>query len=396
MHKSDKIVNDELRKGYYGGNVQIFRMYAPPREGRTYKVYDYNSLYPAVMYGNDFPISKPNIFHFPKNDILNQLGISKAKVISPNNIYLPLLPIRIESPIPSSKLFYPTGKFEGYWDNTFLLKAIQEGYQIDIEKSFIFSGDTIFNDFIKKFYKMKVDNKKGTAKNIIAKLIMNSNYGKWGQKEIQHIMMKGNFNEEEGKLIDFNEDTGWGILEQEGHGKFYFPQISIHVTALAQIKLYDSMKMILDKGYKIFYCDTDAIATDFNKMPVSDKLGDFKIEEEFIWGIFLLPKVYYLDRGTNEKPIKRIKGYAKILSNQINEEAFKKALFKNDYSGFNVSSKTKQLIKIKSSLRRFDSFNVTDYIKKNIHQRYNKRLILQDLNTRPYTFEEIMKNIRKY
>jgi len=47
----------------------------------------------------------------------------------------------------------------------------------------------------------------------------------------------------------------------------------------------------------IWYCDTDSIVTD-KKMPVSDKIGELKLEAKISEGVFLMPKTYgYKEKG---------------------------------------------------------------------------------------------------
>lgn len=49
--------NNLFRKAYYGGRTEIFNMYAREEDGPFY-YYDVNSMYPAVMHDNEYPIEK--------------------------------------------------------------------------------------------------------------------------------------------------------------------------------------------------------------------------------------------------------------------------------------------------------------------------------------------------
>ena len=70
-----------------------------------------------------------------------------------------------------------------------------------------------------------------------------------------------------------DQDHNLFRVKTESKGNFFIPQISIHVTALAQLKLYEYMESLLDKGKILGYCDTDSLFTN-GSLPTSDKLGD--------------------------------------------------------------------------------------------------------------------------
>jgi hypothetical protein len=67
--------------------------------------------------------------------------------------------------------------------------------------------------------------------------------------------------------------------------------IASAVTAYARIRM---SKIKMDKTIKIYYSDTDSFVVDkeLNGNIVSEKLGQFKLENEFIRATFLAPKVY--------------------------------------------------------------------------------------------------------
>ena len=404
----DRSINDELRNAYFGGRTEIFRMYAPEIKGKYYYYYDINSLYPYVMYEYDYPISKPQIIQTPdKKVFMENEGITKARVISPNDLYLPVLPSKIKIKT-DTKLMFVLGEYEGWWDNALLRKAKELGYTITPQKSYIFKTEYIFRDFVKHFYSIKENSESNTPMYLIAKLLMNSLYGKFGQRQDSEFMIKDpSPDENEYEIIDYVDlDTGWVKVKQESKGKSFLPQISIHVTAMAQLKLYESMEKILEKDYRLYYTDTDSLTTDYPNIPVSKKLGDFKREKLLHSAIFLLPKTYkvieQVSKEMNKKNPKkyknlnryteiRAKGFSKNLREKININAFENALLKDDYSGFKVISDKKEMIRPLASFHRFNNFNHLDYIRRSLQTRYNKRKILKDFDTVPFTFKELLK-----
>ena len=112
--------------------------------------------------------------------------------------------------------------------------------------------------------------------------------------------------------------------------------------------------------------------------------------EIFIKGYFLLPKTYWI-KVIDDKDKIRAKGYINELQSRLNENAFKKALFNEDYKDFKLQSAEVKPLPFKSSFRRFHTFVSTDYVKKSIQSKYDKRLILKDFNTLPLNVNKLDK-----
>ena len=383
MCKKDLI--DEMRNGYYGGRTEIFRMYA--KEG-DYSWYDIKSLYPSVMANNQFPISTPRLTRFPKKDCyIDSIGITEAIVKTPKDIYIPLLPYR------GKKLYFPVGKFRGYWDNSLLTKARELGYKIEPLKTFDFQTANIFKDYVSTFYKLKNESINNSASYILSKHLLNNLYGKFGQHQESSMIVKTVSKEEKEKIDDkiqeiLDPDYNMYRIKSESKGNHFIPQISIHVTALALLKLFETLDELHEKEYKLFYCDTDSIATDCNNLKCGENLGDWDKEDRFTRGYFLLPKTYWINIIDDKDKI-RAKGYINELQSRLNENAFKKALFKEDYKDFKLQSKEVKPLPFKSSFRRFNTFVSTDYVKKSIQSKYDKRLILKDFNTLPLNVNKL-------
>jgi hypothetical protein len=380
-----KKINDDMRKGYYGGRTEIFRMYAP--KNGDYYWFDINSLYPFVMRNNLFPISPPvRQREISKNDIYDYNGIVKIKVEVPKNTYLPLLPFR------SDKLYFPIGKFEGYYDNCMIRKAYDLGYKIKLFDGFLFNeSKPIFKKYVDTFYKLKKQSKTNTPTYALSKLMMNSLYGKFAQKQegenIKRILPE-ELESYKDKIIDvLNINEHIYRIKSDVVGSHFVPQLSIHVTTLAQLKLFETLYDIVDKGYKIFYCDTDSVATDYKNIKCSENLGDWKLEYTFNKGYFLLPKTYYI--CVNEKKGKvRAKGYRMEFHKNFNESTFKKALFHKDYSDF-IVHKEEQFQTFLTSYKRFGTFVSVAPLNKSIKSTYGKRQILKDFNTLPFDINKI-------
>ena len=351
-------------------------------EGKYYCL-DVNSLYPFVMRNNYFPVTTPMVMkHVTKQMIYDSLGITKCRVTTPKNIDIPLLPYRHKN-----KLYFPIGSFTGYWDNVLLKKAYELGYKIEPISGFIFDGEKIFKEYVDKFYKLKQNSKKDTSPYILAKLLLNTLYGKFGQSQdsdmIKQLPDINKKNEEIVDVIDF--DLGLFKVKTESKGTHFIPQISIHVTALALLRLYSYFEKIRDKGGVLGYCDTDSIFTDVS-LPTSDRLGDLKLEYGFKRGYFLLPKTYYV---VGDKDKVKAKGYIKDFQDKLTEDSYKKALFKNDYSDFIMESEP-TFNTMKTSYRRHKNFLSVDTRKKSLRHRYDKRIVLKDYSTKPKDIKDII------
>lgn len=343
---------DELFKGYYGGRTEIFK------RGRIKNVnyYDLNSLYPSVMV-NEYPYPASfKIINNPTNEILDEEGVSLCEVVAPDNNIM-FLPVRTD------KLIFPKGKFTGWYSHLELRKAIELGYKIEIIKSFYYVKTFHpFKEYVLDLYKSRV-NEKDEFRKTQYKLLMNSLYGKFAQRENTDIEILDMENQDNIKnnikddvyINDYGE--GYALHKKECESSFVIPILSIYTTAYARLKLFDYLNK-----YNPYYCDTDSIITK-KELPTSNKLGDMKLERFIKDGVLIKPKLYMLD---NE--IFKIKG-AKI----------------NNITDFNELIKNKtthrtKLIKIRESIRQNKEVLSQQDILKNINLEDNKRVWFTPFN----------------
>lgn len=87
----------EIKQGYFGGRVEIFKNY-----GENLYAYDVNSLYSHVML-KDMPIGP--IIKSTDPNLDNYFGFCYATVMVPDNTYNPVLPFRDEK----GNVYNPTG-----------------------------------------------------------------------------------------------------------------------------------------------------------------------------------------------------------------------------------------------------------------------------------------------
>ncbi|MEM3845658.1 MAG: DNA polymerase [Candidatus Parvarchaeota archaeon] len=352
-----------FRYGYHGGRVEVFKLY-----GRNLYYYDFNSLYPYVMQKYEYPLLKADNFEYSED--YSKLGYYYCKIKSPSNLTIPILPYTRQD----GRLIFPLGEWRGYYYTPELLKAKEMGYSISVIKGIKFLEiKPIFKDFVDYYYKIK-KNSVG-SKRAVAKLFLNSLYGKFGQhREITDYSVVNVSSLKEGELHKyFSGDYALKSQKKYIVNGFMHTEVAGLITSYARLELYNLMlKAGLDN---IYYCDTDSIITN-KEMPVGDNLGEVKQEYYVNEYIGLSSKLYAIREG--DKVVIKAKGYnVKNLS----YNSFINAL-KGDYSEF--KSEISRLIHIKEFYIHHKSSYIDKItIKHNFKNIYDKRNINADGTTYP-------------
>lgn len=364
-----------IREYYFGGRNEIFKRYI-----NFGYYYDVNSLYPFAML-QKMPISAPILTKEKDIDFKHDTGfVYCPKIEFWNYEKIPLIPYKLKLEY-STKLIYPIGSWSGWLDLDLYRKAIDIGYEITPQYGFIFNTDYIFKDYILDFYKLRSLN---PSMKLIAKLIMNSLYGKFAQKRLRKTFVKYLGTDEEilKELIPYDLDLSLFQKEIQSNSKHIIPSISAHITTLSQLILYEYLEKVgLENTY---YCDTDSIITT-KKLDSGKELGQLKCEWEIEKGIFLLPKTYYIegmsiDGDKKEWKSKTVmKGYTK---SSFNFDDFQKALTTGNYSNFKYEEN--RIFGFKESIKRTGNFTHFGLKKKSIISEYDKRILDKDrINTKP-------------
>lgn len=304
----------EQFKSYYGGRTEAFkRGYI-----KDYNYYDFNSLYPSVMEEMEFP--DPNTIRITKTNtkdyIMNYEGISKIKIYVPNSLKYPVLPVRLET----GKVIFPTGNIEGWYTHVEIREAMKNGAVLmEVHKTqYFLKTCRPFKRFVNDMYKLrkqyKLDN---SSMELVVKLIMNSLYGKFGQK----FNDKDNWMHE--STVTLKQIENSKEIERKGEfirltkdmkpASFCIPIWASYVTAYGRIKLHRAIKEC-----EPVYVDTDSLVTK-KELPESNELGNLKLEMKIKEGIIVRPKFYAMvnaDENAKEKDMYhvKIKGLGKRLS----------------------------------------------------------------------------------
>jgi len=284
----DERVNDACRKAYAGGRVEVFR----PGYHHEMRVYDINSMYPFVMRNNPFPINDRGVW-FGDSRYQNR-GISVCRIH-----------FKQSGSGPACFTWGGEGKREGegWYYSPEIENGIANGCEVEVLEGFAFDKTyPIFREYVDCLYGLRMKDKDGPI-GYIAKLFLNSLYGKFGMRSERETLVVCRTLDE----IDAIEKQGgicksqkYGIysVETESHTGYQHVGIAGMVTSRSRALLHS----YLDS--ESIYCDTDSIHTTSTLPTDPRKLGALKLEHEGE-GVYAGKKLYAL-RGTTEKV--RVKG----------------------------------------------------------------------------------------
>ena len=415
----DEVIKLDPRDAFFGGRTNASKLYYKcTRKRERVKYCDFTSLYPYINAYGLYPCySHPEKITYDFDMTLNYEGFIKCKVLAPRNLYHPVLPAKINGKTMFtlcqrcaenglSKCLHNDNdrSFTGTWCIPEVKLALEKGYKIiktyEIWK-FEKSAFDLFKGYVMNFLKTKQEasgypkwcktdadrtkyiseyekeqgillNRDNILRNeglrSVAKIMLNSLWGKFGQKNNQRKHKIINVENDPQSYYDimFNEkyvvhdvlhyndtfDLSYSLtkhaVKTDNNTSIY---IAAYTTALARCKLYS----VLDKvGEKVIYYDTDSIIyvdedNDIEEtLPYGDYLGDLTDElkgdniVEFVSGG---PKNYsYITESGKCKTV--CKGFALSYENslKLGHVEMKDIVFGNldnvhlDFSEIKVSS----------------------------------------------------------
>ena len=327
-----------LKQSYFGGITEV---YTPL--GKNIKSYDINSLYPHSMKYFPMPTGQPRYVNGCLGDIQKYLnikreipyGIFKVKVKAPENLDKPFLPARRKTK-NGIRTIFPIGKWTGWYFSEEIKNAMQHGYRFEFIEGYLFNKTLLFDDFINVLYLIKTSVDESDPWYYIAKLIMNSLYGRFGLNP-EGVMVFIVSKEESSKIIDSNivvdviELLSGNMMITCEMDEDEFSNMNISVPISSAIAAYSRMTMsyYLTKYSKhMYYIDTDGIKIDTNleDSEIDPKeLGKMKYEYELKKFVSLGPKTY---GGILTKPYKKykkeivkVKGYRSMITLDVLDKA---------------------------------------------------------------------------
>ncbi|XP_031342995.1 uncharacterized protein LOC116170631, partial [Photinus pyralis] len=231
------------RDSFYGGRTGNIKSYYKVKDGEKINYIDICSLYPYICKVGKFPIAHPQVLvgsDCANLDVTKVDGLIKCKVLPPQNLFHPVLPIKLNNKLMFPLCYSCAKNFTqedcsheigdraivGTWVADEIVKSIEKGYRI-MEVYEVWSYKTeqydgksggLFTEMMNKFIKIKQEasgwpsncktdkekrayiarfyEKEGILLEFdkielnpglrsLAKLILNSFFGKFGQRENQ-------------------------------------------------------------------------------------------------------------------------------------------------------------------------------------------------------------------
>ena len=168
-----------IRESFFGGRTNNLKFKVDCKPGQKIYYLDVCSLYPYVLKSRKYPKGHPKVItEFENNDISGYFGFIKCKVLAPQSLYNPVLPLRLNAK-SGKKLVFSLCKtcaenqsnedcnhsikdraFYGTWTSMELQKAVEVGYQILKIYEVLHYEESIhdlFTGYINKFLKLKTE-----------------------------------------------------------------------------------------------------------------------------------------------------------------------------------------------------------------------------------------------
>lgn len=352
---TDEMLTD-YRKAYRGGRSQVNPLHAR-KILNAVKRYDINSMYPHIMrncplpYGLPVPIKERHTYDFE----LYKVNISFTLKVG----HLPTLLKKGDMTLDDT-YYICTEDIEEIYISSLDYDLLEKHYDIQYVEFVEMWGFNcavgLFKKYIDYWYEIKCSSK--GAKKVLAKLMLNSLYGKFGTKP--KCDSKKPMLSEDGLEFERIEDDGF---------KAYYLPVAIAITSWAHVLIDDA---ICATGYdKFVYCDTDSVHT-LGELPAEmisqTQLGKFKLEaveevskyvrqKTYVYGEYVEGKLEYFITacGLNQKS----KDYA--------IEHYKEGIFDVFDFGFSVEGLKLMPRQVKGGCVLIPSdFNLREGVKKDV------------------------------
>lgn len=280
------------RDSYMGGRVECFRL--GDFVGDTIYKLDINSMYPYVM----------ATFEYPTVYLGQRHGVSTDKLIDIMTSYYVIADLEVAVNVPlvpirrGGKLIFPVGRFRTVLHHAEVDRVMRYGSIGRIYSVFVYKRSDIFSEYVKFFYQIKreSDQASDVVRRAMAKMFLNSLYGKFGERGHVDIYEKV---EDSGtgfeRVRGYSERLGREVMITvlgnkkvtsliDGEGFYSYTAIAGAVTSYARAYLLD---LILTAGLdNVYYVDTDSLfVNDDGLYNLRDylsqsDLGKLKIEDK--------------------------------------------------------------------------------------------------------------------
>jgi len=415
-------IESDIRESYTGGAVDV---YIPHNriagfignieaKFKTLFSYDVNALYPFIMANTPMPIGKPVAF---QGDIRlvepEAYGFFYCKITSPNYLEHPILQRRIKT-VDGIRTIAGLGSWEGWIYSMEMDNAMKFGYTFEILQGYQFKKGFIFKEYVNKMYELRLEYAKSHPMNLIAKLLMNSLYGKFAMKKDSTIIEIFDLSKDKDiklfeEMLESNGQTVQDFIKIGNHyltvrkslHNFIYEEdedmyhgLEVNVAIASAISGGARMWMSILKNnpkFNLYYSDTDSWVTDapLPSFMVGKELGQFKLEHMISKALFLAPKVYGLITTTGEEIIK-VKGLSKHSLENLSFNELELLLVKDSTREFTQEKWFKKMIEGEISIKdTIYTLKVTSNKRQPIYINQEEVEIFN--STKPYNYDEISK-----
>lgn len=291
-------VDKNIRRAYRGGFTWLNEKFAEKEIGEGI-VMDVNSQYPAQMYDKPLPYGLPIYFEGEyENDEQYPLYIQHIKCeFEIKEKKIPTIQIKGHELFKHNEYLYNSkNEIVDLYVTNVDLKLIEEHYElynVEYIEGWKFKAKTgLFKQFIDKWTYVKTH--ETGAKRLLAKLMLNSLYGKFATNP--DVTGKVPYLKDDGSL-------GFRMGEQEFKDPIYTP-MGVFITSWARFNTISTAQACYDR---IIYCDTDSIHLVGTEIPESirdivddKKLGYWAHEGTFKRAKYIRQKTYYQELYAKE------------------------------------------------------------------------------------------------
>lgn len=305
------------RRAYSGGRTECYRACEV-----SVVIYDRNSMYPAEMINNLFP-SHGSVVSV--SSFRGKAGLYEVNYTQTDLSVKPVL--RDEK---SGEFRYVGSGVFCEPELTYFLKYGDIDFISGYEFSFT---DYIFKEYVSEWYSVRKQAKisNNTGLSTVCKLLLNSLYGKFGQREEGEKLVVFNDSqlheyEQKNDVLSTETHNDYILITEVSEISHVFVSIAAYVTAYARINLHKHMSMAQSQGFEIYAVDTDSIHVDSNfYMPTGSELGEWDLEYKGM-AVYLGRKLYALKGNADYPPKIKAKGIGKLDRSPLEYSDYKDIL----------------------------------------------------------------------
>jgi len=265
--------DERFRPFYYGGRCEAFKTGEFKRE---LQYIDINSAYPRAMM-DEHPTGKKYDIYAGGNLLDELCGYEFVKL---NCFSRGALPYRDHD----GSLYFPNDDIPRNYNVTGweIIAALKTNSIYGISNVTVYAPANIitFKPYVEKYYAEKKAAKKAGDRigELVAKYLLNSGYGKFATdpekfKKWYVAPLGIDYSDEYDDFEDIGEFTLWWRSDYKERG-YYDVATAASITGWVRAYLWRSICNCED----VYYCDTDSIICANHSLPLSDNLGDWKLE----------------------------------------------------------------------------------------------------------------------